>query len=430
MVPVPAPLKLSGLGDDGMSPITEERRPVPKAISGPVRAANRLGFEVFTRLSREEPSSNLCRSPSGLAFTLGMSLSGARGSTQTALAKALGLHPGAGHDRMASWRRGLLEHDPAVQLTLASSIWTDVGITLRPDVLADLGLAYEAQADSLDFRDPSAIRTINEWVLRATEGAIPNILSHLDPAARLILVGALHFRGRWTRAFQREWTRDETFHLPDGGEFPQPMMRASDEFRHFKTAEMEGLALTYGGGRWRMLVFLPAKEASWADVVAGLDVDAWDRWSRRLRKDQGTIVLPRFRLESSLTLAGVLHDLGLPMAVDVQMADFGGATADTAPLTVGALLQRVFVEVDEVGTEAAAATLMVQVVAWPPPKRQPFHMQVDRPFLFGIEDTRFNSLLFLGSVFDPSPGSGSRPAGASFVPPPGTPPEIARLSSP
>jgi serpin B len=322
---------------------------------------------------------------------------------------------------MASWRRALLEHDPAVQLTLASSIWSDVGITLRPDVLTDLRLSYDALAASLDFRLPSAIRTINEWVQRATEGAIADLVSYLDPEARLILVGALHFRGRWRRAFQREWTRDETFHLPDGGEFPLPMMKASDEFQHFKTDEVEGLALPYGGGRWRMLVFLPAKESSWTEIVTGLKLDAWERWSRRLRKDQGTIALPRFRLESSLTLAGVLNDLGLPMAVEVQLADFGGATTNSEPLTVGALLQRVFVEVDEAGTEAAAATLMVQVVAWPPPRWQPFHMQVDRPFLFGIEDTHSNSLLFLGAVIDPRLGSGSRHAGASFVPPPGRP---------
>jgi serpin B len=330
---------------------------------------------------------------------------------------------------MASWRRVLLEPDPAVQLTLASSIWSDVGITLRPDVLADLRRSYDARAANLDFRDPSAIRTINEWVNRATVGAITDVVSYLDPEARLLLIGALHFRGRWTRAFNRESTKDEIFHLPGGQEFPQPMMKASDEFQHFKTDEMEGLALPYGGGRWRMLVFLPSGEAPWTEVMAGLNVDAWDRWSRRLRKDQGTIVLPRFRLESSLTLARVLNDLGLPMAVDVQLADFGGATIDTAPLTVGALLQRVFVEVDEEGTEAAAATLMVQVVAWPPPSWQPFQMQVDRPFLFGIEDTYSDSLLFLGAVNDPRPAAGSQPAGASFVPPPGTPPEIARLSS-
>ena len=413
-----------------MRPFSAGPRPTPKAIAGPVRAANRLGFDVFARLARQEPSSNLCLSPSGLAFTLGMSLSSARGPTQTTLAKALGLHPGARHDRMASWRRALLEHDPAVQLTLASSIWSDVGITLRPEVRADLRRSHDASAASLDFRDSSATRTINEWVQRATEGAIADVVSYLDPEARLILVGALHFRGRWTRAFNREWTRDETFHLPDRGEFPEPMMMASDEFHHFHTEEMEGVALPYGGGRWRMLVFLPSRESSWTEVVAGLNFDTWDGWSRRLRKDQGTILLPRFRLESSLTLAGVLKDLGLPMALDVELADFGGATINTTPLTVGALLQRVFVDVDEVGTEAAAATLMVQVVAWPPPKWQPFHMQVDRPFLFGIEDTYSDSLLFLGAVYDPRPGSGSRPAGASFVPPPGTPPEIARLSSP
>src|SRR3990172_1591599 len=115
-----------------MSPLSEERQPPPKAISSHVRAANRLGIEVFARLARQDPSSNLCFSPAALAFTLGMSLSSARGPTQTSLAKALGLYPGVHHDRMASWRRALLEHDPAVQLTLASSIWCDVGVTLRP----------------------------------------------------------------------------------------------------------------------------------------------------------------------------------------------------------------------------------------------------------------------------------------------------------
>ncbi len=240
-----------------------------------------------------------------------------------------------------------------------------------------------------------------------------------------LVVNALLFRGRWKKAFHLDLTRDLTFYASHSTRFPHPMMAASDDYLHFQEKDLEGIALPYGDGRWRMLIFLPSREVPLQDVVSRIRHDQWSRWIRHLRRDRGTIILPRFQLGSSLDLTSVLADLGLSIAQDADRGS--GGAPDT--LAIGSLLQRTRIEVDEQGTRAAAATLMVQVVAWPPPRWQPFHMQVDRPFLFAIEDTATSSLLFLGAVYDPRPDAASRPPGGSFALPPGTPPEIARLSS-
>jgi len=379
----------------------------------------RLGLETFARLARNEPGVNLCLSPAGLAQTLALGLGATRGSDRAALSRALGVETGdveAAHAAMAAWRRSLLEPDPSVDLTLACSLWSHIDFDLEPAVVPTLRRWYDAQASRLNFLEPSAIQTINEWVRDATGGALPEVVQSLDPRARLLLISALHVRGRWKQAFHPDLTRDLTFYASGDTRFPHPMMAASGDYLRFQDGGVEGIALPYGEGRWRMLIVLPSRESSLQDLAPLLGQDRWSRWLRRLRKDRGTIILPRFQMGSSTDLTSVLRELGLSIALDPDGA-------------AGSLLQRTRVEVDEQGTRAAAATLMVQVVAWPPPKWQPFHMQVDRPFLFAIEDTYSGDMLFLGAVYDPRGVGGIRESIQGFVPPPGTPPDIARLSS-
>ncbi|MBM2844167.1 MAG: proteinase inhibitor serpin, partial [Anaerolineales bacterium] len=219
------------------------------------------------------------------------------------------------------------------------------------------------------------------------------------------------------------------FHLGPGSLVSHPMMMRSAEFPHFRTGEVEGIALPYSGGRRRLIVLLPSPDRSLDEVLEGLNAASWRGLVGRLHKEPGTIALPRFVLQETTDLVDPLADLGLTRMFDPDLADFQNLGSSQGALAVGHLSQVVQLEVDEQGTEASAVTVMVQVVAWPPPRWQPFEMRVDRPFVFAIEDEPSGTLLFLGAVRDPRPPDRRTPAGSgTFEVPPGTPPEITRLA--
>jgi serpin B len=206
------------------------------------------------------------------------------------------------------------------------------------------------------------------------------------------------------------------------------MMMRSAEFPHFRTGEVEGIALPYSGGRRRLIVLLPSGDGALVEVLAGLNAAAWSSLVGRLHKEPGTIALPRIVLQEMTDLVGPLADLGLTRMFDPDLADFRNLGSSRDRSAIGHISQVVRLEVDEQGTEASAVTLMVPVVAWPPPRRQPFEMRIDRPFVFAIEDEPSSTLLFLGVVRDPRPPDRRMPAGpATFEVPPGTPPEITHL---
>ena len=398
------------------------------ALAGPVGSANGLGLAAFAWLTQHQPATNLCLSPAGLTLCLGLALNGAGGNTYALLAEALGLKKSnleTANEAIAAWRAALLKPEAGVEIAIASSLWTDVSVIVRADLVTRLKRWHDAHAAGLDFREPSSISTINAWIAEKTQGKLDHVVHSLDPAARLLLLNVLHFQGKWSRAFNPEWTQDRPFQLVDGRRMSHPLMMASGEFPHFRTDEVEGIALPYGEGKWRMVVLLPGHGASLQALLTGLRPRIWKAWMRRLRADKGTILLPRFHLEATTDLGGPLADLGLAPAFNPAQADFGGVSVSATDLAIGQLVQHAFVDVDEQGTEAAAATLMVQAVAWPPPRWQPFHMQVDRPFFFAIEDVQTATLLFLGAVFDPAtPDRELVPRRRGFMPPPGTPPEV------
>lgn len=396
-------------------------------LAGPVESASGLGLATFAWLAWHQPATNLCLSPTGLALALGLALNGAGGNTYALLADALGFKKSnleTANEAIAAWRTALLKVEAGIEITIASSLWTHHSVTVRTDFISRLERWHGAYAAGLDFSEPSSVSTINAWIAKKTQGKIDQVVHSLDPATRLLLLNVLHFRGKWSEAFNPKWTQDRTFHLDDGRHVPHPLMMASGEFPYFRTEELEGIALPYGNETWRMIVLLPARGASLQSLLAGLSLRTWKSWLRRLRTDKGTILLPRFHLEATLDLGEPLVDLGLAPMFNPTEADFHGVAVDATDLAIANLLQNTFVDVDEQGTEAAAVTLLVQAVAWPPPRWQPFYMQVDRPFLFAIQDTFSASLLFLGAVYDPRAKGGIQPEGTSFVPPPGVPPRI------
>lgn len=354
---------------------------VPAAVEeatshGPVIAAtNGFALALLARTAAEKANENLAVSPLSLGLALGMLAEGAKGATRAELERALGItDESGGPSRLGDLGRELLASDEDVQFSLANGVWLGADLKLQPAYQAQLVKAFNAEAGSADFSAPQTVNDINQWFAERTAGLIPRMLESLDPATRLVLGNALHFKGTWRESFDPAQTRESAFHAPGGERMVQTMHGVFPSGRYLETGNAQVLALPFGLGNFEMLVALPAPGVAPESLLAP---DApWSRaegWAVR----EVELALPKITLDSGGSVREALKAQGLKTLWDGS-AELGGMAAE--PLAVSDVVHRVSLVVEETGAEAAAATavLAVRSVAPRPPAVQ---MHVDRPYL-------------------------------------------------
>jgi serpin B len=363
----------------------------------------RFAFKLFGALTAGAPSENIFFSPASVALALALAANGARGATWRAFAQALDLGAAdleqlnrAGADTL----RALGQADPQVELAIANSLWVRQGWALDPEFARRCATYYGAEAANLDFASPRAADTINSWVAQRTHHKIERIVEQIGGDARLFLINAIYFKGRWSRPFDPRLTTAGSFTPAGRAARPHPLMTQRGSFRYAERAEFQAVSLPYGGGRLAMEIFLPAPRSSLAALCAALDDTSWRRWQTQFSDTEGLVQLPRFRLAYAASLNEPLKALGLEVAFGAG-ADFGGMLQPPQPLCIDEVRHKAFVEVNEAGTEAAAVTSIGMQRATFMPKKT-FRMVVDRPFLCAIRDTLTGTLLFLGAITDPA----------------------------
>jgi serpin B len=255
---------------------------------------------------------------------------------------------------------------------------------------------------TLDFADPGAPAQVNAWAAEQTRGMVPRVLSSFARDERLVLADALYFDGAWTVPFDPAATAAEPFRRSDGTSRDVPMMHARGRMEHAQAGELEAIRLAYGDtGKLRF--WAVAGPAGGPPAAPALDAAAWGALRARLRPAQGSLALPRLRLDADLDLRPALVALGLGPAFEPSR-DLDGVLAvpGAEPIALGRVLQRARVDVDEAGTRAAAVTtitaIAVSAMVDPP---APFDLRFDRPFVWGIEAAETGTLLFVGVVEDP-----------------------------
>jgi serpin B len=240
---------------------------------------------------------------------------------------------------------------------------------------------------------------MNAWANEKTHGKINGIADGLiDPLTDLFLANAVYFKGKWEEPFEVKSTKDRVFHLRGGRQKKLPMMEQSRRFTYRRGTGYQAVRLPYQGWNLAMYVFLPDAGSNPEKLLGIMNGDTWQRVTEPgFSEREGTVVLPRFKLEYGVELKQPLRAMGMKAAFG--KADFSGIS--DRPLFISAVRQRTFVEVNEEGTEAAAVTgaPMPSGIEMNPPK--PFEMIVDSPFLFLIEDKQTRTILFMGVVFDP-----------------------------
>jgi len=363
-------------------------------------SVNAFGFDLQAALMAEEDG-NVVTSPLSVATLLAMVAAGAGGETAEQMAEVLHLDD-LRDDRFAALLRTVSDTDDVV-VSVANALWANEGTPFEEDYLAFVQDVFGATAEEAPLGDQATAEEIDAWVEERTEGLIEEIAADLglpNQRAVLVLLNAVYFLGEWSVQFDPDLTSDQPFTLADGSEVGVPMMyRPSNAEEPVGVARRNGydvVRLSYGDDeRFEMDVFLPAPEHDTAWLIDRLDADERAAALDELQQQELDVRLPSFELEWDATLNDTLIALGMELP-------FGNGDVDFRPMSavnpyLSTVVHATYIRVDEEGTEAAAITggVMEEVSA-------PLPFTVDRPFLFTVSDTRTDTVLFLGTVGNPT----------------------------
>jgi len=397
-------LALSGAA--ALAPLARVRAEVPPDARSLAAGNARFGCDLFAKVRTD--AGNLFLSPFSISTALAMTAAGARGRTLDEMAKVLHL-PENPHAAFAAVIKSLNEAPAAgkprgFELSTANALWAQAGYPWKPEYKALVSASYSAALNDVDYKaDPEAARgTINKWVEAQTRDKIKDLMppDSVTAATRLVLTNAIYFKGDWATPFKKELTKDLPFHLADGKKVDAPLMYRVGDFRYAEGEGYQTIHLPYAGHRIGMTVILPRKVDGLDAVEKELTAARLDDDWKKMRPEENVrLFLPRFKVTKQFKLNDPLVALGMKSAFGG--ADFSGMST-SEPFAISDVIHKAFVDMNEEGTEAAAATgVAVKVTAFRPPPKEPVVFRADRPFLFLIRDAQTDSVLFLGRVASP-----------------------------
>jgi serine protease inhibitor len=361
---------------------------------------NTFGFSLVQRL--ETPGQrNLLISPASIEIALGMTYAGATGETAEAMSRALGFDHSsreAALKEIADLQATLETPGPGVTLKMANAAWVDDSIRLNKNFTNDLAETFKAKLEAVRFNDPTTISRINDWVSNATEGKISDLLEN-PPSPPMFLANAVYFHAPWDSPFQKQLTQKKPFYPASGGNLMVEMMQQRGRFPYAKGSGYAAVALPYVDNRFAMYCFLPDKGAD--TLVEELKRSSWSDLSRTFRPIEGTVILPKFKLQYGADLSQALSVLGMGIAFDADRAQFTRMIDGPPRLYIDGVLHKTFLEVDEEGSTAAAVTgIQMRTTAMMRPSEE-FHLVFNRPFVAAIVDGKSGTILFLGIIGEP-----------------------------
>jgi serpin B len=382
-------------------------------VSDLVQGNNGFAFDLYHTIIQNDHG-NLIYSPYSISLAFSMAYAGARGETEAQMAEVLRYLPQQTHhlafnaldQHFTSLGRDSENEDnddlkgEPFQLNIANAIWGQQGYPFKEEYLEVLAQNYGAGLRTVDFtEDPEAARqAINRWIEEQTQDRIQDILPPgvIDALTRLVLANAIYFKGSWLFPFSEPATQFGPFTLLDGSQVNVPLMRRSNTFlRYLQRDGYQAALLPYTGDAIQMLVILP-DSGQFEEVESRLDPEFVDNiWQEAARQDL-TLVMPKLDFESELSLKELLIEMG--MTAPFGAADFGGIAGEDE-LFISNALHKANITVDEKGTEAAAATVIVMPGS--APIEEPIELRLDRPFIFAILEQETGSILFLGRVMNP-----------------------------
>ncbi|UMZ74273.1 serpin family protein [Natranaerofaba carboxydovora] len=363
---------------------------------------NEFAFNILKEILKEEDEgTNTLVSPLSINMALYMTYNGADSITKEEMEKALnleGLELEKLNEQMKNLKEFLEHTKDGVDFRVANSIWGREGeVNFLEEFVENNKEYYDSEINELDFSKQEASDIINDWVAENTEGKIDEIVGENIPARLLLyLINTTYFNGEWLEEFPEENTKEESFYTKDDEEITHPMMKVEEEFPYKENDLFQAVSLPYKDDIFQMTLFLPKEDKSLEELTDNLTKKNWEKWQDGFHTGEGTVKLPRFSYEYEKSLVDVLKNLGMETAF--TSANFSKMLESSGDLFIDEVLHKSFIEVDEKGTEAAAATkVAVEEVAAP----KPFEIEFNRPFFYVIENTEADSILFMGTLYEP-----------------------------
>jgi serpin B len=387
------------------TPLLEDK-PDPQALKAFAQETNQFGFDLFQQLRRQE--GNLFFSPYSIQSALAMTATGAKGDTAQQMTKVLHLPEEAA--RFTGMEQGLmlslLNQPKGYYIRIANALWGQNKHPFNPEFVSLAQRSFRAEGRTMDFsKEPDQCRqTINAWVETQTNDRIKDLLpsGSITPLTRLVLTNAIYFKGLWQTPFDKNFTKPLDFTINADQKIKTDMMYRSGYLAYVENSDLQVVELPYQGGRLSMIVVLPKKKDGLGDVELTLSAQKLNSWVFGMKPVKVNLTYPKIKTTYSASLSKTLPLMGMVNAFDSSMADFSGMDG-TRELSISDVVHKAFCEINEEGTEAAAATGVVMRAKSAAPIKEPppVEFKADHPYLYLIRDTQTGSLLFLGRVADP-----------------------------
>lgn len=359
-----------------------------------------FALEMYKQLSKDGPDKNAFFSPFSISSALSMTYAGAREMTEKQMADTMrfrlsqtDLHPAFGELTTMLNAGG-----KGYRLEVANALWGQQGYGFQPEFLALIKKYYNGGFNTVDFvgQTEASRGIINRWVEKNTADKIKDLLGQgsISPLTRLVLTNAIYFKGDWATKFKPADTKPGPFQVTPDTTINVPMMNQNGNFLFVETDAVKLLQMPYVGGDLSMVVLLP--KTSMAEFGSKLDVTQLEKLLSAARMREVDVSLPKFKFEAEYQLKDLLMGMGMIDAF-TNSADFSGING-RQDLLITKVIHKAIIEVNEEGSEAAAATAVV--IGLKSVMNKP-EFKADRPFLFLIRHNATGSILFFGRVSKP-----------------------------
>jgi serine protease inhibitor len=376
------------------------RATLPRALTAGeqkiVSASNDFSFALFRQLNASQKDSNIFASALGASMALGMTMTGASGSTYDQMRSTLAFGAASDPEISDSYKSLvalLSDLDPIADFRVGSSLWYRNDFPVNQSFVDASLSAFGAQVSPLDFASASSAQTINTWVTGATTGRIASIVEGVDATQSMVLMNAIYFRGILRDRFDPAFTTGGVFHGVAGEQGSRFMYRTG-QMRYFASGASEAVDLPFGNGAFTLTVVLPRAGTSIDANVALFQGGGWSHYTGQMRELGMQLFMPRFRILWDRTLNDDLTTLGMRDAFTRNGADFTRISPRGRELYLGTVRQKTLIDLNEDGT-LPAATMPVAPSTY---GFVPLVMYVDRPFLFVIHDRLSGTIVFIGKV--------------------------------
>lgn len=373
--------------------------PLEPAVSFTIAESNDFSFQMWDAAASAKASGeNLFISPFSISMALSMVANGASDELKQDFSALLGI--GDVSETNLAYQllmERLPNMDKKITMNIANSVWYREEMRVKPQAIQDLRSYYNAEIKGADFSNPATVNSINNWVSQATQGKIPSIIEEIRPEHVMFLINALYFKANWTIPFKEENTAPRSFMLVDGREVQVPMMKNTEaKYLYRGTSQFDLVDIPYGNKQYRMTVVMPAASSEFQGFLSGWN-PAVLREHLALANEVGyDLYFPKLKMQTELELGGLLKEMGLAAAFDTSKGGFPNFFDEDGDFIITDVKHKAFLEVDEKGTEAAAATSVgVGVTSLPP------SVWLNKPFYFIIREQHTDAILFMGRCMNP-----------------------------